>query len=50
MRLEVTFHKVTVNGTVNPKAFSTEPPAGAETLSFDDAVEENADEETNEGE
>ncbi len=45
MRLEVTFNKVTLNGTVNPKAFSTEPPAGAETLSLENAVEENADEE-----
>lgn len=50
MRLEVTFNKVTLNGTVNPKAFSTEPPAGAEALSLGNVVEGTAGEETNGGE
>lgn len=38
MRLEVTFNKVSLNGTVNPEAFSTEPPSGAEVLSLEDVV------------
>jgi len=38
MRLEVTFKDVTLNGDVNPKAFSTKPPDGSEILSVDDAV------------
>ena len=46
MRLEVTFNKVALNGSVNPKAFSTEPPAGAEILSLEDATMESVDKTT----
>ncbi len=38
MRLEVTFKKVTINDKVNPEAFSTEPPSGAEILSLEDVA------------